>query len=136
MENLWPQLACGQVLEGAKAFAEILGRQAALAVEFAQKIFGGAIALLRVAVQAVGDQIAVGVTPTRRLRHHVIQAVGPAGGPAQTVKAHAAFVVGVVIMMDITVVSPEPFASLPSKGQNKETTVMLLFRIFRSTFRG
>jgi hypothetical protein len=47
----------------------------------------------------------------------------------------AAFVVGVVIMMDITVVSPDPFASLPSRGQNKETTVMLLFRIFRSTFR-
>ena len=47
----------------------------------------------------------------------------------------AAFVVGVVIMMDITVVSPDPSAPLPPRGQNKETMVMLLFRIFRSTFR-
>jgi len=88
---LWPELACGQVLEGAKACAEILGRQAALAVEFAQKIFGRAIALLRVAVQAAGDQIAVGVAPTRRLRHDVIQTVDPAGDLPQTVKANAAF---------------------------------------------
>ncbi len=66
MENLWPQLACGQVLEGAKACAEILGRQAALAVEFAQKIFGRAVALLRVAVQAAGDQIAAKVGNVRR----------------------------------------------------------------------
>ena len=89
--KLWSELACGQVLESAKACAEVLGGQAALAEELAQKISGREVSLARVAVQAAGNQVAVRIAPTRRLRHDVIQAVGPAGRPAQTVKARAPF---------------------------------------------
>ena len=135
-ENLWRELACRERLHGEQALAEVLGRQAPLAVEPAQKIAGRKVLLPRVAIQAGGDQVAVGILARLGARHHMIQAVGPARRPAQTVKTHAAFVVGVVIMMDVTVVSADLFASLPSRGQNKEATVMLLFRIFRSTFRG
>ena len=85
------ELACGQVVESAKACAEVLGGQAALAEEVAQKISGREVSLARVAVQAAGNQVAVRIAPTRRLRHDVIQAVGPAGRPAQTVKARAPF---------------------------------------------
>src|SRR5437899_7913771 len=38
MENLWAQLACREGLHGEQACAEVLGRQAPLAVELAQKI--------------------------------------------------------------------------------------------------
>src|SRR6266581_383547 len=91
VENLWPQLACRERLHGEQACAEVLGRQAPLAVEPAQKILGRKVLLPRVAIQAAGDQVAGRVASRLRDRHHMIQAVGPAGGPAQTVKAHASF---------------------------------------------
>src|SRR2546426_6485332 len=83
MENLWPELACSEGLHGEQARAEVLGRQAPLAEEPAQKICGRVIPLLRIAVQATGNHVAVRIAPRRRERHHVIQAMGPAGDSAQ-----------------------------------------------------
>ena len=59
MENLWPELACRERLHGEQACAEVLGRQSPLAEKLAQKIRGREVALPGVAVEAVGDQIAV-----------------------------------------------------------------------------
>src|SRR5207245_7335560 len=89
MENLWPQLAGRQRLHSAKACAEFLGRQAPLAVQSAQKICGRVIPLLRIAVQATGNHVAVRIAPRRREWHHVVQAMGSAGDPAQAIKAQA-----------------------------------------------
>src|SRR3989442_2976179 len=85
----WPKLACREGLHGEQACAEVLGRQAPLAVEPAQKILSRKVLLPGVAIQAAGDQVAVRIASRLGDRHHMIQAVGPAGGPAQTVKAHA-----------------------------------------------
>src|SRR6266571_7789783 len=78
-ENLWPELASRERLHGEQACAEVLGRQAPLAVEPAQKILSRKVLLPGVAIQAAGDEVAVRVASRLRDRHHMIQAVGPAG---------------------------------------------------------
>ena len=55
------ELACGEVFQGAEAGVEFSWRQAALAVERAQKIRGGMLALAEVAVHTAGNQVAVGI---------------------------------------------------------------------------
>ncbi len=90
MENLWPQLACRERLQFPQAPAEVLTRQAALAVELAQENFRAVIPFLPVACRAARNHVAVGILPGPGARHHVIQAAGPAGDPAQAIKALAA----------------------------------------------
>jgi hypothetical protein len=45
------ELAGGEVIEGAEAAGELVGAQAAVAVEPAEKLFGGALGLIGVAFQ-------------------------------------------------------------------------------------
>jgi len=68
-----------------------LGRgQAAQAIEAAQKIFGGRFSLLRVALDATGDEIAVGIAASTDVRDDMVED-SPAGGESpQTIKAQAA----------------------------------------------
>src|SRR5260370_32045338 len=74
---------------GEKACAEVLGRQAPLAEKLAQKIRGREVALPGVAVEAAGNEVAVQIASGLGERHHVVQAMRPAGSPAQAVEAHA-----------------------------------------------
>ena len=64
----------GERVQGAEAAGEVLGTQAALAVELAEKLVRGAGAFLGIAVDTAGNEVAVGIAPGLRLRHHVIQA--------------------------------------------------------------
>src|SRR6266568_1821865 len=89
LENLWPELASRERLHGEQACAEVLGRQAPLAEKLAQKIRGREVALPGVAVEAAGNEVAVGIASGLGERHHVVHAMRPAGSPAQAVKAHA-----------------------------------------------
>ena len=50
------ELACGEIFQGAEASVEFGGRQAAQAVERAQKIRGRTVALARVAFETAGNQ--------------------------------------------------------------------------------
>jgi len=53
------ELACGEGFQGAEACVEFGGRQAPHAVELAQKIRGGTVALARVAFHTAGNEVAV-----------------------------------------------------------------------------
>jgi hypothetical protein len=64
----------GEGVQGAEAAGEFDGRQAALAVEPAEKIPGGALPFLGVAFQAAGNEIAVGIAARLDARHDVVQA--------------------------------------------------------------
>ncbi|HKW61877.1 MAG TPA: hypothetical protein VJN89_04970 [Candidatus Acidoferrum sp.] len=85
------ELAGGEALEGAKALGEFDGGQAVLAVEPAKEVWGGTLALPGVAIETAGDEVAVGVALTLRLRHDVIEGPPSSADPAQTVKAGAEF---------------------------------------------
>src|SRR6266851_343405 len=67
------ELACGETFQGAEAAVEFGGRQAALAVESAQKIRGGTVALARVAFHTRGNQVAVGIASEARARDDVVK---------------------------------------------------------------
>src|SRR6267378_3665575 len=88
-ENGWPELACRELLHGEQACAEVLGRQAPLAEKLAQKIRGREVALAGVAAEAAGNEVAERIASGLGERHHVVQAMRPAGSPAQAVEAHA-----------------------------------------------
>ena len=63
------ELACGEIFQGAESSVEFGGRQAAQAVERAQKIRDRTGALARVAFDTAGNQVAVGIAagcPRRR----------------------------------------------------------------------
>src|SRR5690348_184120 len=73
--ELRAEFAGGEVVEGAEAVGELGVGQAALAVELAEMIRGGAFAFHCVALRTTTDKIAVGIWPRLRLWHHVIQAL-------------------------------------------------------------
>ena len=85
------ELACGEIFQGTKASVEFAGRQAPLAVKRAQKIPRRAVTLARVAFQAAGNQVAVGIASEAHTGHDVVEAVHVSGSAAQTIKANAAF---------------------------------------------
>src|SRR6266571_5262380 len=87
------ELACGEIFQGAKTAVEFGGRQAALAVESAQKIRGGTVALARVAFDTRGNQVAVGVASEAHAWHDVVEALHVGGSAAEAVKAGAAFAI-------------------------------------------
>src|SRR6267378_3982721 len=87
------ELACGEGFQGAKASVEFGGREAALAVESAQKIPGGAVALARVAFETAGNQVAVGIASEAHAWHNVVEPVHVSGSAAEAVKAGAAFAI-------------------------------------------
>src|SRR6266571_1913602 len=87
------ELACGEIFQGAEASVEFGGRQAALAVESAQKIPGRAVGLARVAFETAGNQVAVGVASEARAWNDVVEALHMSGSAAKAVKASAAFAI-------------------------------------------
>src|SRR6266568_7488038 len=85
------ELAGGEIFQGAKTAVEFGGRQAALAVESAQKIRDRTVALARVAFDTRGNQVAVGVASEAHAWHDVVEALHVGGSAAEAVKAGAAF---------------------------------------------
>jgi hypothetical protein len=61
----------------------------ALAVEPTEKIDGGALPFLRVAFEAGGDEVAVGIAPELHARHDMVEAAQAASEPTQAVKTEA-----------------------------------------------
>ncbi|HET8922195.1 MAG TPA: hypothetical protein VFN26_04275 [Candidatus Acidoferrum sp.] len=84
------ELAGGESIQGAEAGCELDESQAALAVEPAEEIACGSLALLRVAFHTAGNEVAVGITAQLDTRHNMIEASHAGGDSAQTVKAEAA----------------------------------------------
>src|SRR6266700_2273328 len=83
--------AGGEGVEGAKAFGQLGGGQAALAGEPAEKISGGAIPVLRVALQTAGDEGAIGIAPEGHARHNVIETANQRRKPTQAIETASAF---------------------------------------------
>ncbi len=88
-----PELACGEILQRAEACVEFLRRQAALTVERAQKIADRTVGFARVAFDAAGNQVAVGIAAEAHARHHVVETLQFTGSVAKAVKASAAFAI-------------------------------------------
>jgi hypothetical protein len=86
-------LACGEIFQRAKPCVEFGGCKAALTVERAQKIRGGAVALARVAFDAAGNQVAIGIAPEAGAWHDVVEALHVRGGAAKAEEASAAFAI-------------------------------------------
>jgi len=85
------EFADGEGVEGAEAIGEFGGGEALVAVEAAEEIARGPFALLRVALDAAGDEVAIGVAAKLDSRHDMIETLLRRGKPAQTVEAEAAF---------------------------------------------
>jgi hypothetical protein len=84
------ELTRGQLIQRAEPRAEVSSTQAALAVEPAYMLHGGALPLLRVAFQTAGHQVPIGIPSQLRPRHNVVKAPPVVGNAAQTIKALAA----------------------------------------------
>ena len=84
------ELAGSEGFQGAQAAFEFGGGYAAQAIEGAQKIFGGGCSLLRVAFDAAGNEIAVGIAPAAGLRDDMVEDSPTGDEPPQTIKAQAA----------------------------------------------
>src|SRR6266568_3451581 len=87
------ELACGEIFQGAEASVEFRRRQAPQAVERAQKIRDRTVALARVAFDAAGNQVAVGIASQAHAWHDVVEALHVGGSAAEAVKAGAAFAI-------------------------------------------
>src|SRR6266852_1295752 len=85
------KLAGGEGVEGAETGVELGGGDAALAIEPAEKIGGGTLAFERIAFEAGGNQVAIGVAPRLGAGHDVVEALDARVGAAQTIKTMAAF---------------------------------------------
>src|SRR6266481_8226489 len=85
------ELAGSEGVEGAETGVELGGGDAALAVEPAEKIGGGTLAFERIAFEAGGNQVAIGVAPCPDAGHDVVEALDAGVGAAQTIKTMAAF---------------------------------------------
>jgi hypothetical protein len=84
------ELAGGEGFQGSQASVEFGGGQAAQAVEGAQKIFGGAFSLLRVAFDAAGNEIAVGIAASAGVRDDMVEDSTARDEPPQAIEAPAA----------------------------------------------
>jgi hypothetical protein len=69
---------------------EFDGGQAALAVEPAEEIRGGAFPFLGIAFEAARDEVFVGSAAAAGERHDVVEAANEGRGAPQTIKATAA----------------------------------------------
>ena len=84
------ELSGGERVHGAQAGVELGRGQAARAKEGAQKIFGGCFSLLRVAFDAAGDEITVGIAASAGPRDDVVEHSPTGDEPPQAIKALAA----------------------------------------------
>ena len=85
------ELAGGEGVEGAEAGGEFASGQLAFAEERAEKIFGAAGALLRVAILAAGDEVAVRIVARMRAGDDVVETLHRRGEKAQTIEATPSF---------------------------------------------
>jgi hypothetical protein len=85
------ELAGGEGVEGAETVVEFGRGQASLAVEPAEKIGGGTLAFERIAFEAGGNQVAIGVVARLDAGDDVVEALDARVGAAQTIKTMAAF---------------------------------------------
>jgi hypothetical protein len=85
------EFAGGQVVQGAEAAGELVKAQAAVAVEPAYKLDGGALGFIGVAIETTRDEIAVSIAAEPRLRDNVVEAPSLADETAQTIEATATF---------------------------------------------
>ncbi len=84
------EFAGGKCVEGAEAGGELGSGQAAVAVEPAEEIRSWDCPFVRIAFQAAGHQVAVGIAARADLGHNVIQALDAGGEAAETVEAKTA----------------------------------------------
>ncbi len=84
------KLAGSEGVEGAETGVEFGGGQGALAIEPAEKIGGGTLSFERIAFEAGGNQVAIGVAPRLGARNDVVEALDARVGAAQTIKTMAA----------------------------------------------
>jgi hypothetical protein len=84
------ELAGGEGFQGAQAGFELGGGYAAQAVEGVQKIFGGSFSFLRVAFDAAGNEIAVGIAASAGVRDDMVEDSTTGDEPPQAIKAPAA----------------------------------------------
>lgn len=85
------ELAGGEVVQGAEAFVEFGGGEAAVAVEGAEIVRGGTLFLCGVALHAAGDQVAIGIAAELDARDDVVEALHADGDAAQAIETLAAF---------------------------------------------
>src|SRR5438445_5269003 len=85
-----PKFSANERIQRTQAVGEFAGGQAAFPVEPPEEILRGPLPFPRIAFQAGGDQVAVGIAPRLRAWHHMIQAPYRWRELAQTVKARAA----------------------------------------------
>ncbi len=85
------EFAGGEGVEGAETGVEFGGGQAAVAEEPAEKIGGGTFAFERIAFEAAGNQVAVGIASALDAGRDVIEALGARVGAPQTIKTASAF---------------------------------------------
>jgi hypothetical protein len=85
------ELAGSEGVEGAETGVKLRGGQATLAVEPAEKIGGGTLAFERIAFEARGNQVAIGVASRPGAGYDVVEALDAGVGAAQTIKTMAAF---------------------------------------------
>ena len=76
------ELAGGEGVEGAETGVELGGGDAALAVQPAKKIGGGTLSFERIAFEAGGNQVAIGVAPRPDTGHDVVEALDAGVGAA------------------------------------------------------
>ena len=85
------ELAGGEGVEGAEAFGEFSIGQAALAIEPAEIIAGGAVAFAGIALQTAGNEVAVGIAAQKDTRHDMVDAPRRGRKPPPAIKTTAAF---------------------------------------------
>jgi hypothetical protein len=86
-----PELAVGEGFQGVELASELRTRQAALAEEPTEKLFGRAVTLARIALDAARNQIAVRIAPKLHSRKHMINAPRLRRDPPQAIKAAPTF---------------------------------------------
>src|SRR5260370_8868079 len=85
------ELAGSEGVQGAETGVEFGGGDAAFAVEPAEKMGGGTLSFERIAFEAGGNQVAIGVAPRLGAGHDVVEALDARVGAAQTIKTMPAF---------------------------------------------
>ncbi len=91
LDGKWrDELAGGEVIEGAEAAAKFDVAQAAVAVERAYKLDGGALRFIGVTVQTARDEVAVGIAAEVCLRNDMVEAPSMGDEPAETIETAAA----------------------------------------------
>src|SRR5260221_549431 len=85
------EFAGGEGFKGAEASFEFGASYAPLAVEPTEKIARSLLALLRIALQAAGNEIAIGIASGANTGNDVVQAHPQSGEPLPAIKAQAGF---------------------------------------------